>query len=131
MSPKPKTNTTNKKQNQALYHPRNTQSHPILFFHIPQCPERVEEYEVASTLFKKRGGWGKHLGWRPRAFTLYQGKWVGSLAVVDWSVLFLLGVCVYVCHDRRPAPAPQPAAPGVLTQSTQSTRFSLSPSAAS
>ncbi|KAM3568042.1 hypothetical protein VYU27_009829, partial [Nannochloropsis oceanica] len=40
--------------------------------HIP-IPDSVDGYEVSGTLFKKRGGWGKHLGWRPRAFTLYAG----------------------------------------------------------
>lgn len=36
-------------------------------------PERLDQYEFRGSLYKKRGGWGKHLGWRLRAFTLYQG----------------------------------------------------------
>lgn len=39
-----------------------------------KIPERVEDYDVVGTLFKRRGGWGKHLGWKARAFTLYQGE---------------------------------------------------------
>jgi hypothetical protein len=39
-----------------------------------KLPERVEDYDVIGTLYKRRGGWGKHLGWKPRAFTLYQGE---------------------------------------------------------
>lgn len=45
----------------------------------------MEGYEVASTLYKKRGGWGKHLGWRPRAFTLYQGTYMRVyVCVCEW-----------------------------------------------
>jgi len=43
-----------------------------------KIPERIEDYEVFGTLFKKRGGWGKHLGWKARAFTLYQGRSISA-----------------------------------------------------
>lgn len=37
-------------------------------------PERLDQYDLRGSLYKKRGGWGKHLGWKLRAFTLYQGE---------------------------------------------------------
>lgn len=39
-----------------------------------KIPDKVDDYDVVGTLFKRRGGWGKHLGWKARAFTLYQGE---------------------------------------------------------
>ncbi|EWM28382.1 Pleckstrin like protein, partial [Nannochloropsis gaditana] len=37
-------------------------------------PADVKGYEMVGTLFKRRGGIGRLLGWKPRLFTLYRGK---------------------------------------------------------
>ena len=36
-------------------------------------PADPKEYELMGTLFKRRGGIGRILGWKPRLFTLYKG----------------------------------------------------------
>lgn len=37
-------------------------------------PKRLDEYECWGLLFKRRGGMGRILGWKPRLFTLYRGE---------------------------------------------------------
>jgi hypothetical protein len=44
-------------------------------------PADIREYEIYGTLFKRRGGVGRILGYLPRLFTLYQGApgFVGTM----------------------------------------------------
>ena len=46
---------------------------PLVVMELP-TPGDAREYELVGTLFKRRGGIGRLLGWKPRLFTLYKGK---------------------------------------------------------
>ena len=37
-------------------------------------PPDTKNYDIYGTLFKRRGGMGRILGWKPRLFTLYKGE---------------------------------------------------------
>jgi hypothetical protein len=56
-----------------------------------RLPDKMEEFDLVGTLFKRRGGWGKHLGWKYRAFALYQGRLMGDWRMESYRIVGLSG----------------------------------------
>lgn len=51
----------------------STLRHTLTGYGEGAMPKKLEDYECLGLLFKRRGGMGRILGWKPRLFTLYRG----------------------------------------------------------